>query len=151
MDDCGPAAETAEERSGIMIRTDNKKAMEEVYGELERGNAQPFVDSLADDLSWTVIGSTRFSQTYRGKEATLQFLAEFRTELEARIRIRVQRIIADGDWVSVQGTGQARTKAGRAYNNTYCWVLRLNEAGKIQEVTEYLDTELVTAAFGAGG
>jgi uncharacterized protein len=142
------ASEKAAESSGIMIGTDNKKAMEEVYGELQAGNAAPFAASMADDLSWTVIGSTRFSQTHRGKEAVLQFLAEVRTGLESRIRIRVQRIIADGDWVCVQGTGAARTKTGVDYNNTYCWVLRLNEAGKIQEVTEYLDTELVTAAFG---
>jgi ketosteroid isomerase-like protein len=34
------------------------------------------------------------------------------------------------------------------YNNTYCWVYRL--AGrKMQEVTEYMDTALVTAALGA--
>jgi ketosteroid isomerase-like protein len=134
-----------------MTGIDNKKAMEEVYGELEQGNAEPFVASMADDVSWTAIGSTRYSRTHRGKEAVLRHLAEVRTQLEARIRIRVQRIIADGDYVAVQGTGTARTKTGVDYNNIYCWVLRLNEAGKIQEVTEYLDTELVAAAFGAGG
>ena len=131
-----------------MTKIDNKRAMEEVYGELQKGNPEPFVTSLADDVSWTAIGSTRYSHTYRGKEVVLQHLAEVRSQLEQRIRIRVQRIIADGDWVAVQGTGVARTKTGVDYNNTYCWVLGLNEDGKIREVTEYLDTELITAVFG---
>jgi ketosteroid isomerase-like protein len=39
------------------------------------------------------------------------------------------------------------TKRGVAYNNTYCWVYRF-EQGKIVALTEYLDTELVTRAFG---
>lgn len=133
-----------------MTANDNKKAMEKVYSELEAGNRAPFVESLAEDATWTLIGSTRFSRTYNGKNAVLAHLAEARSALESRIRIRVRRIIADGDWVAVQGTGTARTKTGVDYNNTYCWVLGLNADGKIREVTEYLDTELVTAAFGHG-
>jgi uncharacterized protein len=35
----------------------------------------------------------------------------------------------------------------RAYDNTYCLVFRV-DAGKVKQITEYLDTELVTAAFG---
>jgi len=131
-----------------MNAVDNKKAMEEVYGELEAGNPALFVERLAEDVTWSVIGSTRFSQTYSGKNAVLAHLAEARSALESRIRIRVRRIIADTDWVAVKGTGTARTKTGVDYNNTYCWVLGLNADGKIREVTEYLDTELVTAAFG---
>jgi len=33
------------------------------------------------------------------------------------------------------------------YNNTYCNVYRIAD-GKIRQLTEYLDTELVTTAFG---
>jgi uncharacterized protein len=39
------------------------------------------------------------------------------------------------------------SKKGVPYNNTYCHVFRIVN-GKIKEVTEYLDTELVTRAFG---
>ena len=47
----------------------------------------------------------------------------------------------------MQARGNSRTKSGDTYNNTYCQVFRLAN-GKVQEVTEYLDTELVTTAFG---
>ena len=40
-----------------------------------------------------------------------------------------------------------KTKTGNDYNNTYCIVYKVLD-GKIKEITEYLDTELVTAAFG---
>lgn len=47
----------------------------------------------------------------------------------------------------MQAHGKATTKAGKPYNNTYCQVYRITD-GKVREVTEYLDTELVTSAFG---
>ena len=43
--------------------------------------------------------------------------------------------------------GKSGTKSGKRYDNEYCWVYRLS-GGKIVEINEYLDTELVTAAFG---
>ena len=55
--------------------------------------------------------------------------------------------IAEGDYVAVQAHGQATTKTGKPYNNTYCMVFRIAN-GKVQELTEYCDTELITAAFG---
>jgi len=38
-------------------------------------------------------------------------------------------------------------KGGVPYNNSYCFVFRLAD-NQLKEVTEYLDTELVTAAMG---
>ena len=43
--------------------------------------------------------------------------------------------------------GEARTKDGRSYKNTYCFVLKLAD-GKIIESREYMDTQLVKATFG---
>ena len=40
------------------------------------------------------------------------------------------------------------TNSGAPYNNSYCFVFRLS-GGRLAEVTEYMDTELVTAALGA--
>jgi hypothetical protein len=59
-----------------------------------------------------------------------------------------KRFIADGDLVAVEARGDNRTVKGEPYNNNYCFVFRL-ENGMLAEVTEYLDTELVTCALGA--
>ncbi len=46
----------------------------------------------------------------------------------------------------VEAKGNNTTKAGKSYNNTYCFVFRL-AAGKLQELTEYMDTQLVVEAL----
>ena len=43
--------------------------------------------------------------------------------------------------------GTSKSTAGKDYNNTYCIILTVKD-GKIREMREYLDTELVTAVFG---
>jgi 2-iminobutanoate/2-iminopropanoate deaminase len=52
--------------------------------------------------------------------------------------------------VVIEARGSATTKAGKPYNNAYCWIYRIAE-GKMKEITEYLDTELATAALGGRG
>ena len=47
----------------------------------------------------------------------------------------------------MQGHGKSKTVAGSTYNNTYCWVYRW-QGDKIVALTEYLDTEVLTASFG---
>ena len=68
------------------------------------------------------------------------------SELETNGGIDTDNLIAEGDYVQ-QGRGVGRkTKCGQPYNNTYCFVYKL-AAGKVIEVTEDCDTELVTCAF----
>jgi ketosteroid isomerase-like protein len=47
----------------------------------------------------------------------------------------------------VEARGNNTTKTGKPYNNAYCFVIRLHD-GKLKEITEYMDTELVTAVLG---
>jgi len=47
----------------------------------------------------------------------------------------------------VECRGQVTTKSGKPYNNTYCYVCRLQD-GKLKELTEYFDTQLVVETFG---
>ena len=65
-------------------------------------------------------------------------------------RFTIDDIIAEGDRVVVRGRGEVRTKAGKDYNNSYCFVLRLEE-GRLVELREYLDTALVERVFGSAG
>ena len=51
---------------------ENKQLMQNIFSELSKGNGKPFVESLADGICWTIIGSTKFSRTYRGKQAVLK-------------------------------------------------------------------------------
>jgi ketosteroid isomerase-like protein len=61
--------------------------------------------------------------------------------------MNVTSVAAENDTVVVEAKGEARTKDGRSYRNTYCFVHTLTN-GKITESREYMDTQLVKATFG---
>jgi ketosteroid isomerase-like protein/catechol 2,3-dioxygenase-like lactoylglutathione lyase family enzyme len=134
-----------------MTAPDNKRLLQHVFGELEKGNSRPFVDCLADDVRWTILGTTKWSRTFDGKPAVLnELLGPLRAQLVAPVKVTTRRILADEDCVVVEATGEAATKTGHPYDNSYCWIFRL-DAGKVLEITEHLDTALVEAALDAPG
>jgi ketosteroid isomerase-like protein len=121
--------------------------MQHIFSELSQGNSKPFVESMADDFRWTVTGTTKWSKTYEGRQTVLaELFAALRAKIPGKITTTAQRFIAEGDYVVVEARGSNTTNAGLLYNNRYCFVFRLS-AGKLQELAEYLDTELVTAAL----
>lgn len=130
-----------------MSASENKQLLQHIFAELSQGNSKPFVESLADDVRWTIIGTTKWSRTFDGKQAVLtELIGPLRAQFTDPIRVTAHRFIAEGDNVAVEARGQATTKAGKAYNNTYCWVFRLADS-KVQELTEYMDTALVTVVL----
>lgn len=121
--------------------------MRGIFSALSEGDGRPLIDSLADDFSWTITGSTDWSRTYEGKDAVLrELLGPLNSQFADRYTNRALRFVADGDHVVVECRGQVTTKAGKPYNNSYCWICRIAD-GKLRSLTEYLDTELVTAAL----
>ncbi len=131
-----------------MSAAENKKLLQDVFSELANGNSRPFVESLSDEVRWTIIGTTKWSGTFDGKAAVLgKLLAPLSAQIADRVRVTAYRFIAEDDFVVVEGRGQNTTKTGKPYNNTYCWIYRLSN-GKIQELTEYMDTQLAATALG---
>jgi ketosteroid isomerase-like protein len=111
-------------------------------------NSAPLLESLADDFRFVITGSGKWSRSYDGKAAVLaELFAPLRAKIEGKITTVPVRFIAEGDYVVVEARGRNTTKEGKAYNNTYCNVLRL-EGGKLKEWTEYADTALVDAVLG---
>jgi len=126
-----------------MGASENKQLLQHIFAELAKGNSEPFVASMAEDFRWTVTGTTAWSKTYEGKKAVLTDLfGPLRARIEGRLKTIPQRFIAEGDVVVVEARGDNRTKSGVPYNNTYCFVFRV-EHGRLKEVTEYMDTLLV--------
>jgi uncharacterized protein len=131
-----------------MAASENKEIIRNMYAELSKNNPQVFLDTLADDVRYTIIGTGKYSGLYNGKNEVLtKLLGPLGAQLEGHLEITPSNLIADGEYVAMQANGKSMSKSGVAYNNTYCHVFRL-VGGKIKEVTEYLDTELVTRAFG---
>jgi uncharacterized protein len=128
--------------------SENKQVVQTFLDAGARGDLQRCYDQLADDVAWTNIGRTRYSGTFSGKgELKARLVGPLFGELQSGISSTIHNIIAEGELVVVQSTGQATTTSGRPYNNTYCQVFRIRD-GKIREVTEYMDTALVNEVFG---
>ena len=131
-----------------MTAIENKTIVRHIFDELAVGNSAPLLESLACDVRFVVMGSSRWSKSYDGRaEVLADLFAPLTARIEGPIRIAAIRIIADGDVVVVEARGDNTTRAGKPYNNAYCNILRL-EGGKLREWTEYCDTALVDDVLG---
>lgn len=125
-----------------MSVAENKRIIEAFFDGGNRGDLDSCLALMADDVTWTNIGSTKYSGTYAGKETLIEgLLGPVFGQLEAGISSTIDNVVAEGDYVVVQSRGRAETKNGRPYNNTYCHVFEIRD-GRISAVTEYFDTEL---------
>jgi len=131
-----------------MSISENKELVLGFFDDIAKGNIQGALDRMTEDLRFTLIGTTRFSGVFKSrKEFVDHILAPLGAQLEGPVTITPDNLIAEGDYVVAQSHGRSTTRTGVAYDNTYCHVFRIAD-GKIREATEYLDTELITRAFG---
>ncbi len=131
-----------------MNKLSNKQKMQQVFAEMAKGNLDPFVDIMADDMQWSWMGTETWTRTFEGKETVVnELLAAVKATLTEPFEVVPHRFIADEDFVVIEHTGKNTTPDGRPYHNKYCWVCRFSN-GKLRELREYMDTELVTKTFG---
>jgi ketosteroid isomerase-like protein len=133
---------------GIMnVPKNNKEIVTKIFTELSKGNDEPLLDAMSEDMQWNWMGSGQWSRSFVGKSEVLNDLwKNVRATIKQPYKVLIHRIIADGDNVVVEMTGQNETNTDRDYKNNYCWICRLKD-GKLCEINEYMDTELVTKAF----
>lgn len=125
----------------------NKKTVQDAFAAWADGDGNSFFRLLADDVRWTVIGTTEISGSFTSRQEFLDKAAGKIGAVLARPLVpNLVSLLADGDLVSIQWEGQSETKSGRPYRQTYSWVVRF-EQGRIVEGTAYLDTELLTAVL----
>lgn len=127
--------------------TDGKKLVMDVMAALADGDDRPFLDAMHHDMKWTWMGSGGLSRTFDGKEAVLHELwKSVKTDIAQPFRVTATLILAEGEHVVVEGVGNNKTPDGKEYNNRYCWVMKIS-GGKIVELREYMDTDLVRRTF----
>ena len=130
-----------------MSEEENKKMMRHIFSELSKGNDEPFIEAMADEMKWHWMGTGHLSKSFKGKSSVLNELwSSVKTTITQPYTVVPHRFIADGDYVVIEHTGHNSTTGGIKYNNKYCWVI-LIKTGKIHEINEYMDTELVTQVF----
>ncbi len=131
-----------------MSAESNKQLVRDTWGAVTAGDIEGFMRRLADDVTWTFFGSHRFAGTISGKDELVQKLfAPLGEILADGIKVHIDTLTAEGDRVVMEARGEAATRTGVAYNNNYCIVITVRN-NQVAAVREYLDTELVTTAFG---
>lgn len=126
----------------------NKQLVRDAWNRVSTGDAEGFMNALADDVTWTFFGTHRFAGTIRGKQELIaKLFAPLGDILDGGIKVTIDTITAEVDRVIIEARGTAATKKGQRYDNSYCIVVTVRD-GKIAQVREYLDTELVTSVFG---
>ncbi len=132
-----------------MARPDNKAILSAVFAETAKGNGRPFVDALADNVRWTIIGTTAWSRTYVGKRDVVgNLLMPLAAQFDGPNTIEATRILGDENHIVVEARGHNTTLSGLPYRNTYCWIIVMAD-GKMAELVEYADTELMRSALTA--
>ena len=130
-----------------MSKAQNTKLMQGIFMELAKGNDEPFINAMADEIKWIWMGSGQWSKTFDGKKSVLDELwLAVRQTLVPPYKAHAKCIIADDDHVVIEALGENETPDGKKYENKYCWVCTIKN-NKIIELREYMDTELVTRTF----
>jgi uncharacterized protein len=120
-----------------------REVLEHAFRETAEGNGRPFVDMLADDVEWSIIGSTEWSQTFRGKTTVInELLRPLAEQFDGPNTVEATRFIAEGNLIAIEGRNLSVTKRGQAYPNRYCWIVEMR-GEKAVRITEYCDTALV--------
>jgi uncharacterized protein len=124
-----------------------REVLEHAFRETAKGNGRPFVEMLADDVEWSIMGSTEWSGTYRGKTSVIaDLLRPLAEQFDSPNAVEATRFIAEGNLVAVEGRNLSVTRRGPAYSNRYCWIFEMRD-GKAVRITEYCDTALIDSVL----
>jgi ketosteroid isomerase-like protein len=117
---------------------ENKQLIQEGFDKWAN-NTGSFFDLLADDVQWTIAGSTPLSKTYTSKAEFLHTVIEpLNRRLSVKIVPHVRSLYADGDMVIAIWDGTAVATDGKPYNTTYEWNMQVKD-GKIVRALAFLD------------
>ncbi|MAK63012.1 MAG: ketosteroid isomerase [Ponticaulis sp.] len=125
-----------------MSPAENKRLIQQAFTGIAQGDGRQFVELLHDDFTMTITGEYSWSQTFCGKASVMKDLWVYVAELCPGPRKTIPSLIlADEDWVIVEGRGEMTTRAGDPYNNHYLLMYRFAD-GKIVEMKEYQDSAM---------
>ena len=91
-------------QTSVISDASNKALLQHAFEETAKRNGRPFVEALADDVRWTIIGTTAWSGIDEGKRAVVaELLAPLAEQFTGANIISGERFVAEGDLVVVEG------------------------------------------------
>lgn len=104
--------------------------LNEANAAVSRGDYEGFLAFCTEDTDWTFVGD----RTLKGKEAVRRYMAE--TYREPPV-FRVERMIAEGDFVTAIGEITLKDEDGKATDYAYCDVWRFRD-GRMAELQAFV-------------
>lgn len=108
----------------------HKSVLTKANEAVSRGDHEGFLAFCTEDTEWTFVGD----RTLEGKEAVRRYMAE--TYREPPV-FRVDRMIAEGDFLTALGEITLKDEAGKATRYAYCDVWRFRD-GKLAELHAFV-------------
>jgi len=108
----------------------HKEILENANAAIAKGDFEGFLTLCTDDTVWTFEGD----RTLRGKAAVRQWMM---TTYKEPPKFRVQRMIAEGDFVAALGEITLKDEAGKTAQHAYCDVWRFRD-GKMAELHAFV-------------
>jgi ketosteroid isomerase-like protein len=128
-----------EASSDKAVTEKNKAFISQAFAKWAAGGSTFFQDVLAEDVVWTIKGTSPAAGTYKGRAVFIeQAVAPFAARLSSFVKPRVNDIWADGNDVVVYWDGAAVAKDGKPYNNSFVWIFRMQDL-RANEVIAFLD------------
>jgi hypothetical protein len=126
-----------------MTLEERKDRLRRAFQGLNSGNAGEWLGLFADDLVWRATPSEVFPPLLRGKhEVITKLFGALTAKLAGPPRIHVDELIGEGDRIVALAHGEAKTKRGEAYDQSYCFIFRFRDE-QVVEVDERFDSALV--------
>ena len=134
-----------------MPAAENKKTVRQIYEAMERGDRSVFAEAVHPDYVWRLAGRYSWAGSFEGQDnVRRKLLRPLFNQFETEYRANAVNLIAEGEFVVAEVRGDVMTKSGARYDNEYCFIFRFRD-GKIAEITEYCDSDLIERVLGSYG
>jgi ketosteroid isomerase-like protein len=131
-----------------MSDQENVAAVQRMYCAFGSGDIPALLAELADDVDWSVAGSTNipYAGSYRGHDGVMEFFHRLVDAIDIE-QFEPREFIAQGAHVAVLGHEAGRAKpTGCRFENSWAQVFSFG-GDKVVRFHEYVDTAALEAAF----
>ncbi len=130
------------------LEEQNKKRVESFFAALSRGDVDAIVSAYAEDGQVWTAGNTLISGSSPKEEIRAAAGGIFEAFPEG-LRFTIKACTAEGERVAVEAESDGQHISGQRYHNLYHFLFIFRE-GKILQLKEYMDTEMVTRVLLGG-
>lgn len=118
----------------FVLEKANKALVSASFNRWREATGGPF-ELLADDVEWTIVGSSPLARTYRNKQEFIDaVIAPFNARMATPLVPTVRGIFADGDAVIILFDAEATVIDGKPYRNSYTWYFWMQDTMVIKAI-----------------